>query len=149
GEKAMGLFPQLFPVRMTFPAQCAPLSFFSFLHEKKDSAAPGVRKKRAPNALNVVAGYRLVIAIVVHCAGLVRIYTCPRSPCAERRAIRYRAVPDTCPAWYPRAIWIVFVNDTRVQRAFLFGVQEPFLFSRKIRKEKWVLIRAASIAANR
>ena len=30
-------------------------------------------------------------------------------------------------------------NVTRIQRPFLFGVQEPFLFSGKYRKEKWVL----------
>ena len=33
-------------------AQCAPLSFFSVLPEKKDSAAPGVRKKRALRAID-------------------------------------------------------------------------------------------------
>jgi hypothetical protein len=32
------------------------------------------------------------------------------------------------------------------QRPFLFGVQEPFLFSRKQRKEKWVLMYAEIIA---
>ena len=34
------------------PAQCTPLSFFSVLPEKKDSAAPGGRKKRALRAIN-------------------------------------------------------------------------------------------------
>ena len=33
-------------------AQCAPLSFFSVLPEKKDSAAPGGRKKRALRAID-------------------------------------------------------------------------------------------------
>ena len=34
------------------PAQCTPLSFFSVLPEKKDSAAPGGRKKRALRAID-------------------------------------------------------------------------------------------------
>ena len=44
---------------------------------------------------------------------------------------------------YPRTEGHNCVNVARVWRSFLFGVQEPFLFSGKSRKEKWVLRSAA------
>ena len=40
-------------------------------------------------------------------------------------------------------------NVQRVKRPFLFGVQEPFLFSGKYRKEKWVLNTRSFVTANR
>ena len=36
----------IFTAQKTLPVFCAPPSFFSFLQEKKDGAAPGTRKKR-------------------------------------------------------------------------------------------------------
>ena len=57
----------------------APTIFLFDLARKERWFAPGSRKKRALNALNVVAGHRLVIAIVVRSTGLICVYTCPRN----------------------------------------------------------------------
>ena len=57
----------------------------------------------------------------------------------------YHLQPDLCCVRYPR----VNLRTTQTSPAsggpFLFGVQEPFLFSGKSRKEKWFLIYAVYV----
>ena len=79
--------------------------------------------------------------------------TLPPAPCSAKRSVSARKQRrQTIPRLHqslgkPRisaGTGSTLANGkSACKRAFLFGVQEPFLFSGKYRKEKWVLICAA------